>query len=51
MAYDTILFESADGVARLTLSVDTRNEPAWRLYTDLGFQPHDRREVFLAIWP
>jgi ribosomal protein S18 acetylase RimI-like enzyme len=41
----------ADGVARLTLSVDTRNEPAWRLYTDLGFQPHDRREVFLAIWP
>jgi len=40
----------ADGVARLTLSVDVRNDPAWRLYTDLGFRPHDRREVFLALW-
>jgi ribosomal protein S18 acetylase RimI-like enzyme len=40
----------ADGVPRLTLAVDARNEPAWRLYTDLGFQAHDRREVFLAIW-
>ena len=40
----------ADGVARLTLSVDVRNRPAWDLYTDLGFEPHDRREVFLAIW-
>jgi ribosomal protein S18 acetylase RimI-like enzyme len=40
----------ADGVARLTLSVDVRNRPAWRLYTDLGFEAHDRREVFLAIW-
>ena len=40
----------ADGVARVTLSVDTRNRPAWNLYTDLGFEPHERREVFLAIW-
>ncbi len=40
----------ADGVARLTLSVDVRNRRAWRLYTDLGFEPHDRREVFLALW-
>jgi len=40
----------ADGMARLTLSVDARNEPAWRLYTGLGFRAHDRREVFLAIW-
>jgi ribosomal protein S18 acetylase RimI-like enzyme len=40
----------ADGAARLTLSVDARNEPAWRLYTDLGFAAHDRREVYLAIW-
>lgn len=40
----------ADGVARLTLSVDARNRPAWKLYTDLGFVAHERREVFLAIW-
>jgi ribosomal protein S18 acetylase RimI-like enzyme len=40
----------ADGVARLTLSVDVRNRPAWALYTDMGFTPNDRREVFLAIW-
>jgi mycothiol synthase len=40
----------ADGVARLTLSVDVRNRPAWELYTDLGFTQNDRREVYLAIW-
>jgi ribosomal protein S18 acetylase RimI-like enzyme len=40
----------ADGVARVTLAVDKRNRPAWNLYTDLGFEPHERREVFLAIW-
>jgi ribosomal protein S18 acetylase RimI-like enzyme len=40
----------ADGVARLTLSVDGRNRRAWRLYRALGFEAHDRREVFLAIW-
>jgi ribosomal protein S18 acetylase RimI-like enzyme len=40
----------ADGVARLTLSVDVRNRPAWGLYTDLGFVKSDRREVYLAIW-
>jgi ribosomal protein S18 acetylase RimI-like enzyme len=40
----------ADGVARLTLSVDVRNQPALNLYTGLGFEMHDRREVFLAIW-
>src|SRR5207237_1563992 len=40
----------ADGVARLTLSVDVRNRRAWELYKGLGFEPHDRREGFLAIW-
>jgi mycothiol synthase len=40
----------ADGVARLTLSVDVRNRPAWELYTALGFTQNDRREVYLAIW-
>jgi ribosomal protein S18 acetylase RimI-like enzyme len=40
----------ADGVARLTLSVDVRNERAQRLYKSLGFQTYDRREAILAIW-
>jgi ribosomal protein S18 acetylase RimI-like enzyme len=38
------------GVAHLQLSVDGRNTPAWSLYRGLGFEPIDRREVFLAIW-
>jgi ribosomal protein S18 acetylase RimI-like enzyme len=35
---------------QLTLSVDVRNRPAWDLYTSLGFQPYDQREVYLAVW-
>jgi ribosomal protein S18 acetylase RimI-like enzyme len=40
----------AAGVGRLTLSVDARNQPAWALYRGLGFEPYDRRAVFLAVW-
>jgi ribosomal protein S18 acetylase RimI-like enzyme len=36
--------------AQVTLSVDTRNRPAWNLYLSLGFEPFDQREVYLAIW-
>lgn len=35
---------------QLTLSVDARNQPAWRLYRRLGFEAYDQREVYLAIW-
>jgi mycothiol synthase len=35
---------------QLTLSVDDRNRPAWNLYTSLGFEAFDEREVYLAIW-
>lgn len=35
---------------QLTLSVDARNRPAWSLYQAVGFEPYDRREVYLAIW-
>ena len=38
------------GAPYLTLSVDARNQPARKLYRDLGFEPYDRREVFLAVW-
>jgi ribosomal protein S18 acetylase RimI-like enzyme len=34
----------------VTLSVDTRNRPAWKLYLALGFEPDDQREVYLAVW-
>jgi ribosomal protein S18 acetylase RimI-like enzyme len=45
------LFEArAEGVPQVTLSVDARNQPAWQLYRSLGFQPFDRREVYLALW-
>jgi ribosomal protein S18 acetylase RimI-like enzyme len=40
----------ASDAAQLTLSVDARNRPAWSLYLDLGFEPFDQREVYLAIW-
>ncbi len=38
------------GTTQLTLSVDARNQPAWNLYTGLGFERFDEREVYLAIW-
>lgn len=45
------LFEArAAGIARMTLSVDTRNLPAWELYRRVGFAPYDQRAVFLAVW-
>jgi ribosomal protein S18 acetylase RimI-like enzyme len=40
----------AAGATQVTLAVDTRNRPAWNLYLDVGFEPFDRREVYLAIW-
>jgi mycothiol synthase len=35
---------------QLTLSVDSRNQPAVSLYRKLGFEPYDQRQVYLAIW-
>jgi mycothiol synthase len=37
-------------VPTVTLSVDARNEPAWKLYRSLGFEPYDQRVVYLAIF-
>ena len=34
----------------LTVSVDTRNAPATKLYARHGFAEYDRREVWLASW-
>jgi ribosomal protein S18 acetylase RimI-like enzyme len=46
-----VLFEARAADAEcVTLSVDTRNRPAWKLYLALGFEPDDRREVYLAVW-
>lgn len=41
----------AAGARQLTLAVDARNLPACHLYRDLGFEPFDQREVYLAILP
>jgi ribosomal protein S18 acetylase RimI-like enzyme len=38
------------GARSLTLSVDARNEPAWKIYRHWGFEPYAAREVFLATW-
>ncbi len=35
----------------LSLAVDGRNRAAIDLYRRLGFEPYDRREVYLAVWP
>jgi ribosomal protein S18 acetylase RimI-like enzyme len=35
---------------QITVSVDVRNQPARRLYHQVGLEPFDSREVFLAIW-
>jgi ribosomal protein S18 acetylase RimI-like enzyme len=46
------LFEArAVDVGQVFLTVDARNEPAWKLYRSLGFEPFDRREVFLMLPP
>jgi ribosomal protein S18 acetylase RimI-like enzyme len=35
---------------QVTLAVDSRNQPAWDMYRAVGFEPYDRREVYLALW-
>lgn len=45
-----LLETRSSGTHQLTLSVDQRNRPAWRLYQHLGFEAFEEREVFLAIW-
>jgi ribosomal protein S18 acetylase RimI-like enzyme len=40
----------AAGVDRVTLAVDMRNEPAWRMYRQLGFEAAEQREVYLAFY-
>jgi ribosomal protein S18 acetylase RimI-like enzyme len=39
------------GVKQVTLAVDRRNRPAWNIYREIGFEPHEEREVYLRIWP
>jgi ribosomal protein S18 acetylase RimI-like enzyme len=38
------------GACQLTLAVDTRNQPALKVYRTLGFERYDHREVFLTTW-
>jgi mycothiol synthase len=39
----------AADAGRVLLSVDTRNRPAWHLYRSVGFEPFERRAVYLAL--
>jgi len=41
----------AAGVRRVVLCVDSRNQPAAELYRAMGFEPYDRRAVYLALTP
>jgi ribosomal protein S18 acetylase RimI-like enzyme len=50
MVQKVLLEARAAGVSGVSLSVDTRNRPAWQLYLAAGFQSYDRREVYLAVW-
>ena len=34
---------------QVTITVDKRNQPALRLYTGLGLEEFDRREVYLRL--
>jgi ribosomal protein S18 acetylase RimI-like enzyme len=38
-------------VRQVTLAVDRRNLPAWNMYRQLDFEPHEEREVYLRIGP
>jgi ribosomal protein S18 acetylase RimI-like enzyme len=44
-----LLEARAAGATQVTLAVDTRNQPAFKLYTGQGFEPFDYREVYLAF--
>jgi ribosomal protein S18 acetylase RimI-like enzyme len=47
----TVLLEARGaGIGEVTLCVDGRNSPASKLYRRLGFEPYDRREVYLVVW-
>jgi ribosomal protein S18 acetylase RimI-like enzyme len=46
------LFEArAADAMYLSLAVDGRNQRAITVYHRTGFEPYDRREVYLAVWP
>jgi ribosomal protein S18 acetylase RimI-like enzyme len=40
----------AAGAGCVTLAVDMRNGPAWNMYRRLGFEPAEKREVYLAFF-
>jgi mycothiol synthase len=48
--HKALLEARASGVGSVTLCVDDRNGPAWRLYERMGFTLFDRRLVYLVVW-
>jgi ribosomal protein S18 acetylase RimI-like enzyme len=51
MLRETLARARAAGAREVTLCVDERNAAACGLYRGCGFEPFDRREVYLAVWP
>jgi ribosomal protein S18 acetylase RimI-like enzyme len=49
LAARALVEAKARHVQQVTLAVDRRNLPAWNMYRDLGFEPHEEREVYLRI--
>ncbi len=51
MLRKALLEARAAGVGGAFLTVDQRNTPAWQMYRSLGFEPFDRRDVYLVVFP
>jgi mycothiol synthase len=50
MCVKALLEAKAANEECVSLAVDARNRPARELYRRLGFEPHETREVLLAVW-
>ena len=50
MVVKALLEAKVAGQESVALAVDDRNRPARAMYEQLGFEPHETRDVLLAVW-